>query len=317
MTEPKELTGKIYDIQGFSVQDGPGIRTTVFLKGCPLRCLWCHSPESQRFDTELCRMDSKCISVEDCGACIKACPAHAISVGDALPTNSAKHLICVDYSACIGCGSCAHACIPEALYFCGKDYTVEEVFRRVDQDRSFYEGTGGGVTLSGGEPLSQPEFAVAFLKRCHETGLHTALDTTGYVDSKWIEAVLPHTDIFLFDIKCMDSALHKQLTGVPNELILSNARLIAKLGGKMQVRMPIIPGCNDAESLIESAGEFLVTLGEAVQSVQLLPYHKLGQVKYDRIRRAYPLPDTEPPSDEFMTHCKQIMESLGLTAFIH
>ncbi len=319
--EEQAITGKIYDIQGFSVQDGPGIRTTVFLKGCPLRCPWCHSPESQSFQPQLSWMEMHCLGAENCGNCLKSCPRDALSPGKLVvspATQERKHVITIDRSKCVECGSCVEACLPKALYFCGKDYTVEEAVERVEKDRLFYEHSGGGVTLSGGEPLCQPQFSVAFLKACHERGLNTALDTTGYADSKWIDAILPYTDLFLYDLKHMDSKCHEEVIGVPNDRILDNAKRIAANGGKMQIRMPIIPGFNDGEAVIHKAGAFIRELGpEAVPTVQLLPYHAMGSTKYLRIDKEYTMDDVKPPSDEWMQRCKGILQGYGLAVTIH
>ncbi|MDR2665710.1 MAG: glycyl-radical enzyme activating protein, partial [Oscillospiraceae bacterium] len=195
----KELTGKIYDIQGFSVQDGPGVRTTVFLKGCPLRCPWCHSPESQRFDTELNWMSIRCLGLDTCGACLGVCPHGAITRGETKtdPLGNPITYPAVDKSVCDECGACAKACRATALYMCGKDMTVDEVMRRIERDMPFYEDSDGGVTVSGGECLSQPEFTLALLRRCKEMGVHTAVDTTGYAQWAVFERITPYADMFL------------------------------------------------------------------------------------------------------------------------
>ena len=219
------LTGKIYDIQGFSVQDGPGIRTTVFLKGCPLRCPWCHSPEGIEFPTELNWMSNRCLGTDACGECLSVCPKGAITVGPET-TDIAGNPIRypqVDKTICDDCGACAKACKATALYMCGTDTPVEEVMHRLKRDQPFFEESGGGATISGGECLCQPAFTLELLKQCKEAGMHTAVDTTGYVKWEIIEQVMPYTDLFLYDLKCMDSALHKQVIGVPNELILENS----------------------------------------------------------------------------------------------
>lgn len=315
----KEIKGKVYDIQPFSVQDGPGIRTTVFLKGCPLRCPWCHSPESQEFPTELCWMETRCIGVEKCGLCIKACPRGCLSEGERveMPNGEVKHLIRADYSKCIGCGSCARACIPEALYFCGTDYTVDEILEKLLKDKAFFDHSGGGMTLSGGECLCQPEFSRELLRACRENDIHTAVDTTGFADWSVVEAVLPYTELFLYDIKHMDSQVHKAVVGVPNERILDNARRIAVAGGKFQIRIPLIPGFNESVENIEATGDFLRELGNAVESVQLLPYHKLGLVKWKRLSRRPPQFETEVPGDELVQDRKARLEARGLTVMIH
>lgn len=314
------LTGRIFDIQGFSVHDGPGIRTTVFFKGCPLRCAWCHSPESQEFPAELNWMEIKCAGTETCGKCISACPVGAISAGGSRhDTVSGKDitLIRIDRARCVNCFKCAEACLHKALYICGKEYTVDELLERVVKDRPFYEQSGGGVTFSGGECLWQPEFLLEVLKGCKKENLHTAVDTTGYVNFKFLEPIIPYTDLFLYDIKNMNSALHKQLTGVPNELILENAQKLAAAGAKFQIRIPVIPLFNDDEASFEAAGRFILGLGDAVDIVQLLPYHNLGVVKWARLGRSEKVFEATPPSDELMQARKSQLERMGLKAMIH
>jgi pyruvate formate lyase activating enzyme len=316
----KPLTGKVYDIQGFSVQDGPGIRTTVFLKGCPLRCPWCHSPESQQFCAQLSWMSMRCPGVAICGKCLDACSKGAISPGKLTPhavTQQEIRLIHIDRSLCDNCGDCTAACVQKALVLCGRDYTVEELVRRVCKDIPFYEHSGGGVTISGGEPLSQPDFILQLLKSLKECGIHTALDTTGYAPYRVIEAVLPYTDLFLYDLKHMNSGQHRIVTGVPNELILENARRIAKAAGKMQIRIPVIPSFNDSEETIRETGMFSRSLGEAVTVIQLLPYHNLGVMKYQRIDDGKVVLEAEPPSDEKIRSLKELLENLGLPVTVH
>ena len=315
-----EMTGKFYDIQGFSVHDGPGIRLTLFMKGCPLRCLWCHSPESQEFYTELNWMEIKCVGIEKCGNCLTVCPHNAISPGKkkkSLTSDEEITLVTVDRSKCDNCGKCAEVCTSKALYMCGTDYTVDELMERVRRDIPFFNKSGGGVTISGGECLSQPEFTLEFLKRCKAEGIHTAVDTTGFTDWKWIEKVLPYTDLFLYDLKHMDSEMHKRGTGVPNEVILENARKIAKAGGKFQLRIPVIPMYNDSVEEFEKYGNFIKELGDSVEVVQLLPYHALGVTKWERLGRDKPVLEATPPSDELMEDRKKQLEDMGLPVVIH
>jgi glycyl-radical enzyme activating protein family len=318
--DENKLTGRLYDIQGFSVQDGPGVRTTAFLKGCPLRCPWCHSPESQEFYPQLSWIGLRCQGIELCQSrCMKACPKGAIELGDIRedPVKGEKiQMIHVKRDICDNCGKCADVCYPAALYMCGKDYTVDELVRRLLQDKSFYETSGGGVTISGGEALSQPEFTLAVLKRLKEEGIHTALDTTGYASWATVEKVLPYVDLFLYDLKHMDSEKHKAVIGVPNEPILDNAKRLAAAGAKLQVRIPVIPMFNNDEANIRKTAEFCKSLGDAVVSVQLLPYHNLGVMKYLRISDK-PVAEATPPSDEFMQKLKDMMSEYGLHVTIH
>lgn len=315
-----KLTGKVYDIQGFSVQDGPGIRTTVFLKGCPLRCPWCHSPESQQFHSQLSWISMRCIGIEKCGKCLDVCPKDAISPGETtqhMVTKEDIRHIYIDRSKCDDCGKCADLCYPDALYMCGTDYEVDELVERLSRDLPFYEQSGGGVTVSGGEALSQPEFTLELLKGLKNRGIHTALDTTGFANYRNIEAVLPFTDLFLYDLKHMRSDRHKAVTGVPNEIILENAVKIAEAGGKFQVRIPVIPRFNDSEENIKETGMFCKSLGHAVTVIQLLPYHNLGVMKYLRISSNKKVQEAPVPTDEKISSLKKILEDLGLKVTVH
>ena len=313
------IKGKLYDIQGFSVQDGPGIRTTVFLKGCPLRCPWCHSPESQRFNTELNWMDIRCIGIDACGKCLDVCPNGCITRGPVTQDAAGNDIVYpeVDKSKCDECGLCAKACKATALYMCGDDKTIDEVMRRIKHDRPFFENSGGGVTVSGGECLSQPEFTIELLRQCHEAGIHTAVDTTGYVPWSVIERALPYSDLFLYDLKCMDSALHKQVIGVPNELILENAEKIVRAGGKLWIRIPVMPMFNESEEHFNKVGAFLDKIREGVVQVQLLPYHKMGLSKYARLLRKTPVFVAEPPSDKLMLARQEQLAAMGFEVRIH
>lgn len=316
----KKLTGKVYDIQGFSVQDGPGIRTTVFLKGCPLRCPWCHSPESQQFHSQLSWIAMRCIGIEKCGKCLSACQKGAVTSGDKIRHMVTKENIQhvhVDRNICDNCGDCAAVCYPDALFMCGTDYNVDELVEKLSRDMPFFEQSGGGVTVSGGEALSQPEFTLALLKRLKERGISTALDTTGFSKYENIEAVLPYTDLFLYDLKHMRSDQHKAVIGVPNEIILENAKKIAEAGGKIQVRIPVIPRFNDSEENIRETGEFCKSLGDAVTVIQLLPYHNLGVMKYQRISNDRKVLEAPVPGDEKIQSLKNILEDLGLPVTVH
>jgi pyruvate formate lyase activating enzyme len=316
----KELTGKVYDIQGFSVQDGPGIRTTVFMKGCPLRCPWCHSPESQQYQSQLCWISMRCVGIKECGKCLDRCTKGAITPGQVMQhaaTRESVRLVHINRSICDNCGECAEVCYRNALYMCGADYTVEELLNRVLKDRPFYEHSGGGVTVSGGEPLAQPEFVFQMLKGLKESGIHTALDTTGYAPYDSIKQVLPYTDLFLYDLKHMNSRQHRIVTGVSNELILENVRKIAKDGGKIQVRIPVIPDFNDSKESFHAIGQFCRSLGDAVTVIQMLPYHNLGVMKYPRIDDRNVALEAEPPSDHKINILKKFLEDQGLPVTVH
>lgn len=316
----KTLTGKIYDIQGFSVQDGPGIRTTAFLKGCPLRCPWCHSPESQQFHSQLSWIDMRCIGIETCGKCLEACPKGAIQPGRKVEhavTQKTIQLVKIDRTLCDNCGACADACRPNALFLCGTDYTVDQLVERVVKDKPFYDNSGGGVTISGGEALSQPEFTLEVLKRLKALGIHTALDTTGFAPFKRVEAVLPYADLFLYDLKHMNSEAHKKMVGVPNERILENAARIAKAGGKLQVRIPVVPQFNDDLENIGKTAQFCRELGHAVTVVQLLPYHNLGVAKYKRLDEDKVVLEAAPPSDKKIETLKAVFKDAGIEVTVH
>ena len=313
-------SGRLYDIQGFSVQDGPGIRTTAFLKGCPLRCPWCHSPESQAFYPQLSWVNMRCQGTALCESrCIKACAKGALELGEQrqdAKTGEMLQMVHVKRDLCDNCGDCARVCYPKALYLCGEDYTVEKLVQRLMQDKKFYDRSGGGITISGGEALSQADFTVAVLRRMKAEGVHTALDTTGYASWETLARTLPYTDLYLYDLKHMDSEKHKLIVGVPNESILANARKLAAAGKKLQVRIPVIPMFNNDAENIRATAAFCKELGEAVTVVQLLPYHNLGVTKDLRISDK-PVAEAAPPSEEQMQKLKGIMEEYGLPVTIH
>ncbi|QSX09078.1 glycyl-radical enzyme activating protein [Alkalibacter rhizosphaerae] len=313
-------TGKIYDIQRFTVNDGPGIRTEVFLKGCPLTCLWCHSPESQAYESQLGLYMMRCIGIENCGKCLEACTHKAISEGEVVYSEVYKKDITkikVDFDKCHSCFDCVEACRSKALVVIGEDKTVEETMVIIRKDSAYYKKSSGGVTISGGEALSQPKFTLELLKACKDEGLHTCLDTTGFAKWDTLEKMIPYVDLVLLDLKHMDSESSKELVGVPNEIILENAVKMAQSGVDIQIRVPIIPGHNDSMENLEKTGLFCQQLGDAVSMVQILPYHKLGTIKYERLAKPYLLEDLEPPSEERMEEIKAFLEGFGLKVKIH
>ena len=319
MTDKSKIVGHLYDIQGYSVHDGPGIRTTVFTKGCPLHCLWCHSPESQTFHDELSFAALKCVGTEKCGLCLEKCPQGAIFKTEpekSLATGEMQTKIGVDWSKCNGCLKCVSSCPAEALVPTGYDMTVEDTLKRVLKDRDFY-GDDGGITISGGECMSQFDFTLELAKESKEAGITVCIDTTGFCDGEKLEALIPYTDLFLYDLKHMDSRMHKNLTGVPNELILENARRIAACGGKMQIRIPTIPKFNADLENIKATAAFCKELGDAVTLVQVLPYHRMGVPKYQKIGRTYKIKNIDPPGDEFMAERLKIFTDAGLPAQLH
>lgn len=315
----QQVYGNIYDIQKFSVHDGPGIRTTVFTKGCPLRCLWCHSPESQGFGDDLSWMDMRCIGTGYGAPCISACSAGAMSVGEMTVNALGEELSypVIDRERCDGCMKCAEACPAGALFNARRHVSVGECMEQIRKDKSYYEKSGGGVTISGGEPMSQFDFTYELAKNCHEEGFSVALDTTGYASTENYLKILPYINLFLYDLKHMDTRRSKALVGVPNELILANARALAAAGARFQFRFPIIPKLNDSQENIRATAEFCAELAENVDMVQLLPYHKLGKLKYQRLGKKYRLTNVEPPSDEFMNCQLELFKSYGLPTMIH
>ncbi|MDR0446939.1 MAG: glycyl-radical enzyme activating protein [Oscillospiraceae bacterium] len=316
----ENAAGRIYDIQGYAVHDGPGIRTTVYTKGCPLKCLWCHSPESQRYELELGYLAVKCIGTDLCeNACIKACPQGAISRDEpkaALDGSGMIQKATIDRSKCKNCLSCTGACVTKALYATGWETTVDEVYDRLSRDRDFFKN-GGGITISGGEAMAQFPFTLNLAKRLKGDGVHICLDTTGHAPAERYEEIMPYIDLFLYDIKHMDSAKHKRFTGVGNELILENARFLAKRGAALQIRVVVIPKLTDNEADLRKTAEFCASLGEAVKLVQVLPYHKTGRMKYDRLGWRYKLTNVEPPDDGFMEEVLEMFRSYGLNCRLH
>ena len=280
----------VFDIQRFCVKDGPGIRTTVFVKGCPLNCVWCHNPESKQKEPVLAFDKSKCIS---CGVCVKVCTQGAI-LGQGQ----------IDRNKCNLCRDCVKSCVG-ALEILGAEAQIDEVLKTVLSDKSFYDNSGGGLTVSGGEPLYSPEFTRQLLGGAKKQGIHTSLETSGFAKWENLESILPYVDLFLFDIKETDSALHKKYTGVDNELIIENLYKLNESGAKIILRCPVIPGYNDREEHFKNIAKLSREL-KNVLHVEVLPYHPLGKSKSQLIGQEYRLDETFPTKEQIQEWIQKI-----------
>ena len=290
----KELRGRIFNIQRFTLHDGPGIRTELFFKGCPLNCLWCSNPEGLSPKLQLGIYKDKCIGYDKCALCVKACPSDVspLLFDDGAVTSIAG-TICPD-----GCAACAEACPASAVKQWGKDYTVGQLVDIVVADRGLYQRSGGGVTLSGGEVMLQWEFASELLAACKKNYIHTCVESALYCDSEHMRAVYEYSDLVITDIKHMNTRLHKRFTGAGNELILANIRETAAMNKKLVVRIPVIPGYNDDDANILTTGRFILDhLTNCLIQLQLLPYRRMGTDKYDSLGIDYPLGDEYVPPE--------------------
>lgn len=288
----------LFGLKNFEIHDGPGVRTTVFLKGCPLRCVWCHNPESQAFKAELALDEARCVR---CGRCAEVCPngAHAV--------NADGHRI--DRDRCRGCGECGDVCPAEALRLYGEERGAAELAAELARDRDFFESTGGGVTLSGGEPTAQYDFCLTLLRELRSRGVHTALDTCGYCEPERFRALLEWTDLVLFDVKAMDEAVHLRCTGVSNRLILENILLADSVGRPMELRYPYVPGWTDGEA--EAIARFAAGLRN-LTCLRVLGYHDFARRKYDSLGRVFP--EIPVPSPAETASVIQRMRALGCPA---
>ncbi len=299
----EKQTGIVFNIVHGSFVDGFGIRTTVFLKGCPLRCKWCCNPEGQKYEPELKYTASHC---NGCGECVSACPAGAIRMTE----TDAGNKIEIDRSLCTNCMKCVEACYMDALDSFGKPYTVDELYDVVRRDMSYYRSSGGGVTVGGGEATVQADFALAFIRKCKENFIHVAVDTCGYTVSDKAFEVLSEADLLLYDIKGMDPAVHEKNTGKSNELILENLRRLDEKGIPAIIRLPLIPGYNDYDETIRATAEFLAGLKHIVR-VDLMNYHEYGRVKYEQLGMPYPV-EAKPLPQERLDEISAIFAERGI-----
>lgn len=299
------VSGMVFNIERYAVDDGPGIRTLVFLKGCPLRCEWCANPESQVAGIQVMYHQNKC---RGCGRCLDSCPEHAIRTDE-------EFGLVTDADRCTGCGTCVDACYYGARERIGRAMTVDEVMGVIEKDRMFYEVSGGGVTVSGGEPFFQHEFAGELLKRCKAAGLNTAIETSGFAPWKAIEPALPFLDLVFYDVKHTDPEAHREYTGVSNELILANLQKLARARPAVIIRVPFIPNRNDApevqREIYKLAGGF-----DNVVRVEVLPYHRLGIGKYRGLGRRYKLDAVTPVRKDELGYLAELGRECGVTVQI-
>lgn len=303
------LSALVTDIQGYSIHDGPGIRTVVFLKGCSLRCTWCSNPECISSNPEVGLFANLCTS---CGACAEVCPNGALTFTAGSPPG-------IDRALCTGCGECVASCSYKALVLYGKRMSVDEVFDVVRRDEMFYESSGGGVTVSGGEPLLQPAFVSALLQKCRDAGIHTCVETSGCASESALRQVLPYTDCWLYDLKLYDRGRHADYTGSPNETILANAAIVAESGAQVLFRMPIIPGITAEPRNLEQIAGFLQRLASSIGSrsrIELMPYHRLAEGKYRSLGRPCPLPGVAPLTAEDLAGAQEFFAGHGLQCTI-
>ena len=298
------MTGTIFNIMRFAVNDGPGIRTTVFMKGCPLACAWCHNPEGLSAAHEVAYRADRCAH---CGACIDACPEDALTDGVGGVERAADR--------CVSCGTCAGACYTGARENIGREIAVDALVAEVLKDRVFYDESGGGVTFSGGEPLLQFEFLMEALAACRKAGLRTAVETTGFASWEKVRALIPLTDLFLFDLKLMDPGRHREFTGVSNARIIENLRMLAAAGAPVTVRVPLVPGVNDDEANIRAVAALVADLG-TVPSIHLLPFHAGASGKYGALGKPYAMADLRSPSDDHVQSLASLITAHGITAHI-
>lgn len=297
----------IFDIKRYAINDGPGIRTTIFMKGCPLSCVWCHNPEGLSSRKQKLYTKKRCIG---CRTCVENCPQKVLTL---TPDG-----IVSDHSLCDLCGKCAEVCPAMAMEFSGTDYSIDYLMKEIEKETVFMDRSEGGVTFCGGEPLLHPDMLLELLCRCGELGIHRAVDTTLYAKPDIVRKVMEHTELFLVDLKHMDSTKHKLYCGVTNEVILSNLRMVADTGREFHIRIPLIEGVNADEENITRSAEFLASLPWQYHTVNLLLYHNIGKNKHEKLGTVYN-PDHYPmttPSEETVQRCTDIFSLYGIDVII-
>jgi pyruvate formate lyase activating enzyme len=292
-------SGMIFDIKRYAINDGPGIRTAVFLKGCPLDCWWCHNPEGQSGRPQLMFRSNRCKSSQ---ACLDLCPQEAITWNEGPVTN---------WDACDTCGKCAEVCFAGAREIIGRDMSVDQLMAELSRDIPFYDQSGGGVTFTGGEPMQQKDFLEEALLACKELQIHTTVDTCGHTSWDNFREILPHVNLFLYDVKLINADKHKEYTSVPNRLILDNLHKLSSAAAHIIVRIPFIPGINDDEDDLRLCGSFLATL-PYLNGVELMPYHEIGVAKYQALGMRYRLENTIAPTKEHIVAVEDLFSSYNL-----
>lgn len=294
------VKGLIFDIKRYAIHDGPGIRTTVFFKGCPLRCQWCHNPEGQESTPEIMVRSERC--AEECQDCVSQCPQGAISKDG--------EVILVDQTKCDFCAKCREVCVYEAVDIIGREVEVRDVIDEIEKDRIFFDESGGGISFSGGEPLMQLDFLGALLVEVKKKEIRITVDTCGYAPFDALDSIRENVDLFLYDIKIMDDKKHKEYTGMSNQIIIENLRKLSEKGSSIAIRIPIIPGVNDDEENIQSIAKFLLLL-DNIKHINLLPFHRGGIEKYKRLGKKIQAKAVPPPSNEKIEGIKKMLEDSG------